>query len=113
MARTKAASFDAQRAAIRDAAARLFADKGYASASIADLARACGVSKALMYHYYRDKEDLLADVALSYVDRLADDRRRSRRAAACRRRRTCAGWSRPSWPSTSTRRRATACWCRT
>jgi len=27
MARTKAASFDAQRAAIRDAAARLFADK--------------------------------------------------------------------------------------
>ncbi len=71
MARTKAASFDAQRAAIRDAAARLFADKGYASASIADLARACGISKALMYHYYRDKEDLLADIALSYVDRLA------------------------------------------
>src|SRR5512145_825363 len=71
MARTKAAGFDVQRAAIRDAAARLFADKGYASASIADLARACGISKALMYHYYRDKEDLLADIALSYVDRLA------------------------------------------
>jgi AcrR family transcriptional regulator len=71
MARAKAASFDAQRAAIRDAAARLFADKGYASASIADLARACGISKALMYHYYRDKEDLLGDIALSYVDRLA------------------------------------------
>src|SRR5512145_333204 len=71
MARTKAASFDAQRAAIRDAAAQLFADKGYPSASVADLARACGVSKALMYHYYRDKEDLLADVAMSYVDRLA------------------------------------------
>ena len=71
MARTKAASFDAQRAAIRDAAARLFAEKGYASASVADLARACGISKALMYHYYRDKEDLLADVAMSYVDRLS------------------------------------------
>ena len=71
MARTKAATFDTQRAAIRDAATRLFADKGYASASIADLARACGISKALMYHYYRDKEDLLADIALSYVDRLA------------------------------------------
>ena len=71
MARPKAASFDVQRGAIRDAAARLFADKGYASASIADLARACGISKALMYHYYRDKEDLLADIALSYVDRLA------------------------------------------
>jgi AcrR family transcriptional regulator len=71
MARTKAASFDAQRTAIRDAAARLFAEKGYPSASIADLARACGISKALMYHYYRDKEDLLADVATSYVERLA------------------------------------------
>jgi len=71
MPRTKAATFDAQRAAIRDAATRLFADKGYASASIADLARACGISKALMYHYYRDKEDLLADIALSYIDRLA------------------------------------------
>jgi AcrR family transcriptional regulator len=72
MARTKAATFDAQRAAIRDAGTRLFAAKGYASASIADLARACGVSKALMYHYYRDKEDLLADIAVSYVERLAE-----------------------------------------
>lgn len=70
MARSKAAGFEAQRVAIRDAAARLFAQKGYASASIADLARACGVSKALMYHYYRDKEALLADIALSYVERL-------------------------------------------
>lgn len=71
MARTRAAGFDAQRAAIRDAAARLFAEQGYPSTSIADLARACGTSKALMYHYYRDKEDLLADIATSYVDRLA------------------------------------------
>ena len=70
MARTKAATFDTQRAAIRDAGARVFAAKGYASASIADLARACGVSKTLMYHYYRDKEDLLADIAVTYVDRL-------------------------------------------
>ena len=70
MARTKAAGFEMQRVAIRDAATRLFARKGYAAASIADLARACGVSKALMYHYYRDKEALLADIALSYVERL-------------------------------------------
>lgn len=70
MARTKAAGFDKQRAVIRDAAARQFADKGYAAATIADVARACGVSKALMYHYYRDKEDLLADIAESYIDRL-------------------------------------------
>ena len=72
MARPKAASFDLQRGAIRDAAARLFAEKGYASASIAEIAAACGVSKALLYHYYRDKEDLLFDIALSYVERLRD-----------------------------------------
>ena len=70
MARTKAASFDTQRAAIRDAAAREFADRGYAAATIADIARACGVSKTLMYHYYRDKEHLLADIAESYIERL-------------------------------------------
>jgi AcrR family transcriptional regulator len=70
MARPKAASFDAQRGAIRDAAARLFADKGYASASIAEIADACGVSKTLLYHYYVDKEDLLYDIAARYVERL-------------------------------------------
>jgi AcrR family transcriptional regulator len=71
VARTKAASFETQRTAIRDTATVLFAGKGYPSTSIAEVARACGVSKALLYHYYRDKEDLLADIALSYVDRLA------------------------------------------
>ena len=70
MARPKAPGFDKQRAAIRDGAAREFADKGYAAATISDIAGACGVSKALMYHYYRDKEHLLADIAESYIERL-------------------------------------------
>ena len=39
---------EAMRAAIRDAAAREFADKGYAAATVADIARTCGVSKAMM-----------------------------------------------------------------
>jgi len=68
VARPKAASFDTQRLAIRDAATHLFAEHGYATASIADLAAACGMSKALVYHYYRDKEHLLADIAQSHVD---------------------------------------------
>ncbi len=112
MARPKAASFDVQRGAIRDAAARLFADKGYASASIADIAAACGVSKALLYHYYRDKEHLLYDIAASYVERLQRSSARCRRNG-CRPPRSCGGSSPASWPSTSTRRHGTACWCRT
>jgi AcrR family transcriptional regulator len=70
MARTRAATFDQQRNAMLDAAADLFAERGYATASIADLARACGVSKGLLYHYYRDKEHLLFDIADRYIDTL-------------------------------------------
>jgi len=70
MPRGKALTFDLQRAAILDAAALLFAHKSFAGTSMSDLARACGVSKALLYHYYRDKEHLLFDTADSYVDTL-------------------------------------------
>ena len=70
MARGKAATFETQRAAILDAAAVLFAHKGFHNASMAALAEACGVSKPLLYHYYRDKDHILFDVADSYIDRL-------------------------------------------
>ena len=84
MARRKAATFDAQRGAIRDAAARLFADKGFATTSMADIAAACGVSKALLYHYYRDKEHLLFDIAESYIERLQRSSTKSAEAATGR-----------------------------
>jgi AcrR family transcriptional regulator len=70
MPRGKAPTFDSQRATILEAAAILFAEKGFASASMADLAEACDVSKALLYHYYRDKAHLLFDTADSYLDTL-------------------------------------------
>lgn len=70
MARGRAATFDQQRGAILDAAAKLFAAQGFRGASMAQLAQACGVSKPLLYHYYRDKEHLLSDIAQSHVDRL-------------------------------------------
>jgi AcrR family transcriptional regulator len=70
MARTRAATFGQQRDAMLAAAAQLFADRGYPAASISDLAAQFGVSKGLLYHYYRDKEHLLFDIADRYVDRL-------------------------------------------
>ena len=70
MARPKAPTFDRQRTAILDTAAQLFADRGFRGASMADLAQARGVSKPLLYHYYRDKAQLLFDTADSYLDRL-------------------------------------------
>jgi len=70
MARPRAADFEQHRDAILAMAARLFAERGYAAGSIAELASACGISKALLYHYYRDKEALLFDIADRYLDGL-------------------------------------------
>jgi len=70
MPRGKAPTFEQQRAVIHAAAAQLFAERGYAAASITDLARACGVSKGLLYHYFRDKEHLLFAIADRHIDRL-------------------------------------------
>ena len=70
MPRGKAPTFEQQRADILQNAARLFAERGFVGASMSDLARACGVSKGLLYHYYRDKAHLLFDTADSYLDTL-------------------------------------------
>lgn len=45
-----------------DAALRQFAEKGYDGASIRDIARAAGVTEALVYHYFRNKEHLFEEV---------------------------------------------------
>ena len=70
MARGKSPTFEVQRGVILQEAAQLFADKGFHNASMAELAKACGVSKPLLYHYYKDKENILFDIADSYMDQL-------------------------------------------
>ncbi len=59
-----------QAEAILEAAAKAFAERGFPGASMAELARACGVSKALLYHYYTNKEELLFDMTERYMARL-------------------------------------------
>jgi len=70
MARTQAIDFDSKRSAIMKQAATLFADKGFNGASIADLSKACGVSKSLIYHYYAAKEDILYGVMNAHIEDL-------------------------------------------
>jgi AcrR family transcriptional regulator len=41
-----------------DAGAALFAEQAYEEISMRDIARAAGVSKPLLYHYFRSKTDL-------------------------------------------------------
>lgn len=51
------------KAALVDAARELIAEKGPAGFSFAEAARHAGVSAAAPYRHYRDREELIADVA--------------------------------------------------
>ncbi|MDM0081577.1 TetR/AcrR family transcriptional regulator [Variovorax sp. J31P179] len=72
MARGRAAGYDDQRDMILEHAALLFANRGYSATSMNQVAEACGFSKALLYHYYRDKYSLLVSIAENHVSRLED-----------------------------------------
>lgn len=70
MARTQAPDYDKKREVITSHAAHLFADCGFAGASISKLSAMCGISKSLIYHYYNSKEAILFDVMRDHVDEL-------------------------------------------
>jgi AcrR family transcriptional regulator len=48
-----------RREQILDAACRVFAEKGFAGASIREIAREVGVTEGLLYHYFESKEQLM------------------------------------------------------
>jgi TetR/AcrR family transcriptional regulator len=72
MARPRSAEYDDKRQAILGTSAEVFARHGYDRASMAEVARACGVSKALLYHYYVNKEALLYDILHAHLQDLID-----------------------------------------
>lgn len=67
MARPRSAGYDDQREAILTQAARLFARRGYVGTSMNQVAEASGLSKATLYHYYKDKYCLLVSIAEGHV----------------------------------------------
>ncbi len=46
------------------AALGLFAGRGYASTSVSMIAKEAGISKGLMYNYFKSKEELLAEIVI-------------------------------------------------
>ena len=72
MARSRANDYDDKRQAILDRSAELFSAHGYDRASMNKIAEACGVSKANLYHYYKDKEGLLFDVIRFHLKELLE-----------------------------------------
>ena len=57
---------------ILEGAAELFAQRGFHGTSMNEVADACGLSKATLYHYYRDKNGLLVSIADGHVSRLVE-----------------------------------------
>ena len=72
MVRPRAENYLERQQGILDAAAAMFAKHGFNGTTIAALADSCGVSKALLYHYYDSKEALLYDMLLVHCKLLSE-----------------------------------------
>lgn len=57
----------ATRLALQQAAARLFAEKGFAATTVRDIADAAGVTERTFFRYFGGKEELIVDDALSWI----------------------------------------------
>lgn len=73
MARTRAADYGSKRRSILDQSAKVFAAQGYDKTSMAQIAKTCGFSKALLYHYYENKEALLTDIIQVHLEELLNE----------------------------------------
>ncbi|MEM7586499.1 MAG: TetR/AcrR family transcriptional regulator [Acidobacteriota bacterium] len=61
-----------RRREILETAARLICEKGYKGTSLRDIADACGLTKAGLYHYSRSKEHLLIEIMNYGMDMFED-----------------------------------------
>lgn len=72
MPRGIARDYEEKRCALRKGAADYFAAHGFDRASMTGAAKHCGVSKALIYHYYPSKEALLFDILNTHLTELVE-----------------------------------------
>jgi len=71
--RALAAPPPSRRAEICRTAAQLFRDRGFDATSVSDVARALGMTKAGLYHYFESKEALLFEIMSYGLDRVRDE----------------------------------------
>jgi AcrR family transcriptional regulator len=55
---------------ILDAALEVFANQGYHSATVDAIAKTAGISKGLMYNYFKSKDDVLQELMIGMLDAL-------------------------------------------
>lgn len=70
MPRVRADDYEAKSQAIMDCAAVLFAKEGYPSAKLQDVAKACGATKSMLYHYFPTKDDLLLAMLKEHLEKV-------------------------------------------
>lgn len=70
MARRKKAPPAVHRDAIAQAAEGLFQERGIAATTVDDIARAAGYSKATLYVYFKNKEEIVSALALDSMKKL-------------------------------------------
>lgn len=61
-----------KRQRILDAAARALAEQGYTEAKLSDIARKAGTHAGALYYYFPSREDLIREVMLTSLDRIAE-----------------------------------------
>jgi AcrR family transcriptional regulator len=71
--RQPASSLNSRRAEICRTAARIFRDRGFNATSVSDIARALGMTKAGLYHYFVSKEALLFEIIAFGLDQVRDE----------------------------------------
>ncbi|MDR7482208.1 MAG: helix-turn-helix domain-containing protein [Armatimonadota bacterium] len=69
----RAALSEERRRQILDAAARVFAARGYAAATIEAIARDAGVAEGTIYNYFHSKEELLIGIPRHLAGAVLDD----------------------------------------
>lgn len=70
MPRVRSDDYEAKSHSIMDSAAALFAKEGYPFAKMEDVAKACGATKSMLYHYFPTKDDLLFAMLMEHLERV-------------------------------------------
>lgn len=68
-------SFERRQAEIVDIAAKVFAERGFHATTIEDLVEATGLQRGGLYHYMRNKDDLLIRIHERFIEPLLADAR--------------------------------------
>lgn len=70
--RTVSSDYEAKKAHLLNVAASMFAELGFVGCKMEDIAAKCNVSKSMLYHYFKRKEDVLYEILRDHVTALND-----------------------------------------